>query len=58
MHVDAHHIQHWADGGETRLDNLVTLCLFHHRQLHRGCFDVRLGEGNSAEIIWEKRADF
>ncbi len=49
-YVDAHHIQHWAEGGETRLDNLVTLCRFHHRQLHRGCFDIRL-KGNSAEIL-------
>ncbi|MFN2328263.1 MAG: DUF222 domain-containing protein, partial [Chromatocurvus sp.] len=49
-YVDAHHIQHWAEGGETRLDNLVTLCRFHHRQLHRGCFDIRL-KGDSAEII-------
>ncbi|MDO8864140.1 DUF222 domain-containing protein [Haliea sp. E1-2-M8] len=49
-YVDAHHIQHWAEGGETRLDNLVTLCRFHHRQLHRGCFDVRL-TGVSAEIL-------
>ncbi|MEQ8802329.1 MAG: HNH endonuclease signature motif containing protein, partial [Haliea sp.] len=49
-YVDAHHIRHWAEGGETRLDNLVTLCRFHHRQLHRGCFDIRLN-GNSAEIL-------
>jgi len=49
-YVDAHHIQHWADGGETRLNNLVTLCRFHHRQLHRGCFDIRLN-GVSAEIL-------
>jgi hypothetical protein len=49
-YVDAHHIQHWADGGETKLDNLVTLCRFHHRQLHRGCFDIRLN-GVSAEIV-------
>ncbi|MFO7550419.1 MAG: DUF222 domain-containing protein [Haliea sp.] len=49
-YVDAHHIQHWAEGGETRLDNLVTLCRFHHRQLHRGCFDIRLN-GTSAEIL-------
>lgn len=48
-YVDAHHIRHWAEGGETRLDNLVTLCRFHHRQLHRGCFDIRLN-GDSAEI--------
>jgi predicted restriction endonuclease len=48
-YVDAHHVQHWADGGETSLDNLVTLCRFHHRQLHRGCFEVRV-EDVSAEI--------
>ncbi|MCB1848127.1 MAG: HNH endonuclease, partial [Halieaceae bacterium] len=40
-YVDAHHIQHWADGGATSLDNLVTLCRYHHRQLHRGCFSIR-----------------
>lgn len=41
-YVDAHHIQHWADGGETSLDNLVTLCRFHHRQLHRGSYSIRV----------------
>ena len=38
--IDAHHIQHWADGGETRLDNLVSLCRHHHRLLHEGGFGV------------------
>jgi hypothetical protein len=28
---DAHHLQHWADGGSTRVDNLVMLCRAHHR---------------------------
>ena len=32
--TDAHHIQHWCDGGETRLDNLILLCRYHHRLLH------------------------
>jgi hypothetical protein len=31
---DAHHIQHWADGGETKLSNLVLLCRPHHRAVH------------------------
>ncbi|RLQ20561.1 HNH endonuclease, partial [Seongchinamella sediminis] len=39
-YVDFHHIQHWADGGETSLDNLVTLCRYHHRQLHSGSFSI------------------
>ncbi len=41
-HVDAHHVLHWADGGHTRLDNLVLLCRYHHRLLHEGGFGVRL----------------
>ncbi|MDP2482029.1 MAG: DUF222 domain-containing protein, partial [Candidatus Palauibacterales bacterium] len=32
--TDAHHIRHWADGGETKLENLMLLCSYHHRLLH------------------------
>jgi hypothetical protein len=39
--VDAHHIRHWAQGGETSLDNLVLLCRHHHRLVHEGGFSVR-----------------
>ena len=35
-YVDAHHIHHWAQGGETKLSNLIQLCKFHHRQVHEG----------------------
>ena len=38
--VDAHHIHHWANGGETSLDNLVLLCRRHHRLVHEGGFSV------------------
>src|SRR5438874_13655310 len=38
--VDAHHVQHWARGGETRLDNLVLLCRRHHRLVHEGGYSV------------------
>jgi hypothetical protein len=38
--VDAHHIHHWADGGETKLDNLVLLCRRHHRAVHELGFGV------------------
>ena len=32
---DVHHIEHWADGGSTCVDNLTLLCRFHHTQTHR-----------------------
>jgi len=47
-YVDAHHVQHWVDGGETSLDNLVTLCRFHHRQLHQGFYSIRAESGQGA----------
>jgi hypothetical protein len=36
--TDAHHIKHWAHGGETKLDNLILLCRHHHRLVHEGGF--------------------
>ena len=41
-YVEAHHVQHWIDGGETRLENLVLLCSAHHRLLHHGAFHIAL----------------
>lgn len=38
--VDAHHIEHWAHGGETTLENLVLLCRRHHRAVHEGGYRV------------------
>jgi hypothetical protein len=31
---DAHHIVHWADGGETSLANMKLLCRDHHTRTH------------------------
>jgi Domain of unknown function (DUF222) len=39
---DGHHIQHWADGGGTRLDNAVLLCGHHHRVIHQDQWQVRV----------------
>jgi hypothetical protein len=38
--LDAHHVRHWARGGETRLDNLLLLCRRHHRLVHEGGYAV------------------
>ena len=44
--LHGHHVRHWADGGETSLDNLILLCPTHHRLVHEGGFDVqRLDDG-------------
>ena len=42
--LHAHHIEHWALGGETSLSNLVSLCPFHHRLAHEGGYRVHAGD--------------
>jgi hypothetical protein len=39
--VHAHHVDHWAEGGDTSVDNLILLCGFHHRLLHEGGYRIR-----------------
>ncbi|TDP94942.1 uncharacterized protein DUF222 [Labedaea rhizosphaerae] len=41
----AHHVQHWADGGPTRLDNMVLVCQFHHRLIHHAGWQVHMDNG-------------
>jgi hypothetical protein len=44
--TDAHHITHWADGGATKLFNLVLMCRRHHRLVHEGRWRlVQAGDG-------------
>jgi len=42
--VDAHHIEHWAHGGATSLDNMTLLCGRHHLAVHEGGFGVTRGD--------------
>jgi hypothetical protein len=45
-----HHIVHWADGGPTDLNNLITLCGFHHRLIHEHQWTI---SGNpNGTITW------
>jgi len=50
--VDAHHVVHWADGGETNMDNLVLLCRHHHRLVHEGGFGVRTNAAGGFEFSY------
>jgi len=71
-HCDAHHIRHWADGGATKLENLVLICRRHHRAVHEEGFTVtRAADGElvfrrpdgvpiqvaPALLDWERSAD-
>jgi len=53
---DAHHIQHWADGGKTQLENLLLLCRRHHRALHEGGFSVQLDADGTSRFYTPKGA--
>ena len=53
--VDAHHIEHWSEGGETSLENLVQLCRQHHRLVHEGGFSCE--RSRSGEIVFRDRRD-
>ena len=38
--VDIHHIEHWANGGETAVEQLMLLCSKHHTLVHEGGFRI------------------
>ena len=48
---DAHHLQHWADGGATALDNLVLLCRRHHRAVHEEGFRITLDATGDVQFV-------
>ena len=50
-YVDAHHIHHWAKGGETKLSNLVQLCRFHHRQVHEGRVVIQILDDGAVRFV-------
>ncbi len=38
--LNCHHVEHWANGGDTCLDNLMLLCTKHHTLVHEGGFRI------------------
>lgn len=57
-YTEGHHIKHWADGGDTKLDNLVTLCRYHHRELHKGSFFLSLKPETQNSVRFVERLCF
>jgi hypothetical protein len=48
--LQAHHIQHWSQGGATDLDNLILLCGFHHRFLHEHDWHITTSDDGSFQF--------
>lgn len=48
---DAHHVRHWAEGGKTKLDNLVLLCRRHHWSVHEEGYRVRPRPGGRFQFL-------
>jgi hypothetical protein len=48
--LHGHHIKHWANGGETKLSNLVLLCSSHHRLVHERNIRIELDAAGRARF--------
>jgi hypothetical protein len=42
---DAHHLEHWANGGATSIDNTALVCGYHHTLVHQGEWTARMIDG-------------
>jgi len=38
--LHSHHVEHWSNGGDTSLNNLMLLCTRHHTLVHEGGFRI------------------
>lgn len=47
---DAHHVKWWRRYGATKLDNLLLLCGYHHRLVHRQLWEITLKDDATAEF--------
>ncbi len=50
-YLDAHHVTHWANGGETKLSNLVSLCRFHHHEAHEGGVRIEVLDDGALRFV-------
>ena len=49
----AHHIQHWAQGGPTDINNLTLLCTRHHVIVHRDDYTAHVT--TTGGVIWQRQ---
>jgi hypothetical protein len=49
--LHGHHIQHWLQGGETSVDNVLLLCTRHHHLVHEDGWTIERGEDGSWQFV-------
>jgi Domain of unknown function (DUF222) len=49
--TEAHHVQHWLDGGISCYKNGCLLCAHHHRVIHRGDWLIRWAKDGIPEFV-------
>jgi len=50
--ADLHHIVHWINGGRTDLDNLISLCPWHHTLVHDRGYLITPPPGGAATFAF------
>ncbi len=50
-YIDVHHVEHWANGGETKPSNLVSLCRFHHHAVHEGGIRIEILDDGALRFV-------
>jgi hypothetical protein len=59
--ITGHHIRHWADDGNTDLDNGTLLCGRHHTIVHRDRLTATLTSHTGGDrppgvhVVWNRR---
>ena len=48
--LQIHHIEHWADGGKTCVDNGACLCQYHHTMVHEGGYSIEAVAGSEQRL--------
>lgn len=56
--TEIHHIVHWAHGGPTDLQNLITLCGHHHRMLHEDGWSIVGDANHEVELLLPSGSPF
>ncbi len=54
-HLECHHVVHWADGGRTDMDGLISLCPHHHDRHHTGDFAITATPDQPGKFTFETR---